>query len=151
MTDSPRGLGPARWVPEFLAWCGQRGVPVDFVSTHAYAGGDTRIYDVGYVLGQLNASHAAAGGRPHIVTEWGSSYRHGDTVVDRGSATALGQATDAGNVTTGTCHDDFDAASFIIAAVELGQYPTVTPIVTSVRGELKTNITYGLSVSGFYV
>ena len=58
-----------------------------------------------------------------------------------------GQATDAGNVTTGTCHDDFDAASFIIAAVELGQYLIINPV----RGELKTNITYGLSVFGFCV
>lgn len=34
--------GPAtskvQWIPEFLAYCGQNNLPVDFVSTHLYAG-----------------------------------------------------------------------------------------------------------------
>lgn len=34
--------GPAtskvQWIPEFLAYCAQNGLPVDFVSTHLYAG-----------------------------------------------------------------------------------------------------------------
>lgn len=28
----------AQWIPQFLEWCAQVGAPVDFVSTHVYAG-----------------------------------------------------------------------------------------------------------------
>jgi xylan 1,4-beta-xylosidase len=44
--SSLRVGGPATasvgWIPQFLDYCGREGVPVDFVSTHVYAGDDQK-------------------------------------------------------------------------------------------------------------
>ena len=79
------------------------------------AGGNTNINSVDSVLTQLIASHTAARGLPHVVTEWGGSYVHGNTVMGGGGSA---NPDAVGNISTGTSHDDFDAASFIIAAVD---------------------------------
>jgi xylan 1,4-beta-xylosidase len=82
----PATTGPARWVSEFQDFCSSHAVPLDFVSTHAYAGGDTNINSVDSVLTQLTASRSASRGLPHVVTEWGGSYVHGNTVIGGGGS-----------------------------------------------------------------
>ena len=79
------------------------------------AGGNTNINSVDSVLTQLIASHTAARGLPHVVTEWGGSYVHGNTVMGGGGSA---NPDAVGNISTGTSHDDYDAASFILAAVD---------------------------------
>lgn len=81
--------GPATsgiaWIPEFMAYCAQNNAPVDFVSTHCYAGdnyrkmlGSDAILPVSDVVPaavrrarqQIDASPLA--GKPLWLTEWSS-------------------------------------------------------------------------------
>lgn len=88
----------AAWVPEFIAFCTENKVPVDFVSTHTYGvdvgfldeyGGrgtvlsrnpDSIVGDVKRVRAQIDAS--AKPGLPLHFTEWSSSYTPADPVHD---------------------------------------------------------------------
>jgi beta-xylosidase len=71
-------------------------VPLDVVTTHAYTGKNTNINDVDAVLDVLKLAAADAAPLPLVITEMGSSYVPGRV-----------------NETTGTCHDTFEAASFL--------------------------------------
>jgi xylan 1,4-beta-xylosidase len=81
--------GPAtsgsHWLPEFTGWCAQNNAPVDFISTHMYAGGDpAKTFCPGTKLQvadvipeavrrarqQIDSSPFA--GRPLWLTEWSS-------------------------------------------------------------------------------
>ena len=81
--------GPAtsgsHWLPEFVGWCAQNNAPVDFISTHMYAGGDpAKTFGPGTKLPvadvipeavrrarqQIDSSPLA--GRPLWLTEWSS-------------------------------------------------------------------------------
>lgn len=88
----------AAWVPEFLAYAHKNGVPVDFVTTHAYGvdGGfldekgeadtklspspDAIIGDVRRVREQIGASPFPS--LPLYFTEWSTSYTPRDAVHD---------------------------------------------------------------------
>jgi xylan 1,4-beta-xylosidase len=75
----------AQWIPEFLAWCGENGAPVDFVSTHIYpADRQAKIFGqdgkysqnevipaaMAQVRAQIDASRFR--GTPLWLTEWSS-------------------------------------------------------------------------------
>ena len=87
----------AAWITEFKDYCSTRGVPIDFISTHAYTGGNENINSVSSVTSVLQQAKAKADPIPLVITEFGSSYIPG-----------------TGNFTTGTSHDDYDAASFLV-------------------------------------
>lgn len=88
----------AAWVPEFLADADRRGVPVDFVATHAYGvdGGfldekgqddnklstnpESVVGDVRKVRAQIDATRHR--GLPLFFTEWSASYNPRDPVHD---------------------------------------------------------------------
>ncbi|HWU96791.1 MAG TPA: cellulase family glycosylhydrolase, partial [Sphingomonas sp.] len=88
----------AAWVPEFLDYAAQRGLPVDFVATHTYGvdGGfldedghddnklstnpDAVTADVRKVRQQISASRYP--GIPLFFTEWSASYNPRDPVHD---------------------------------------------------------------------
>ncbi len=88
----------AAWVPELLAFTAQRGIPIDFVTTHTYGvdGGfldekgqddnklssnpDSVIADVRKVRGQIDATQYR--GLPLYFTEWSASYNPRDPVHD---------------------------------------------------------------------
>ena len=88
----------AAWVVPFLAFCKEKNVPVDFVTTHTYGvdGGfldefgqddnklsrspDTIIGDVKRVRGEIEASPFP--GLPLYITEWSASYNPRDPVHD---------------------------------------------------------------------
>ena len=94
--------GPATagggWIPEFLAFCASRKVPVDFVTTHGYGvgqgfldenGNQGQVLDsspdalVGQFRGNAQQIRASAfPGLPLYVTEWGPSYSAHDPVHD---------------------------------------------------------------------
>lgn len=106
----PVTTGGAVWVKQFREFCRNNSVPLDFISTHAYPGGDTEINSVASTVRQLAASKAAAGNLPHFVSEWGGSWQHGPVGPEG-----------PGNATTGRCHDDYSAASFVVALVDKAQ------------------------------
>ena len=87
----------AAWITEFKEYCSSREVPIDFISTHAYTGGNENINSVSSVTSVLQQAKAKADPIPLVITEFGSSYIPG-----------------TGNFTTGTSHDDYDAASFLV-------------------------------------
>jgi xylan 1,4-beta-xylosidase len=81
--------GPAtsavQWIPQFLAWCGENGAPVDFLSTHIYPadeqakifGQDGRYSEndvIPAAMAQVRAHIDASGfrGAPLWLTEWSS-------------------------------------------------------------------------------
>jgi xylan 1,4-beta-xylosidase len=56
--------GPAtsavQWIPEFLAWCGENGAPVDFLATHVYPADDqAKIFGQGGKYSQNDVIPAA--------------------------------------------------------------------------------------------
>lgn len=71
--------GPAtsggKWLPEFVKFCDTKIGELDFISTHAYAGGDK-----GSIYQDLSTSvrkaHAAANGVPLVISEYGGSWAH---------------------------------------------------------------------------
>ncbi|MFN8074105.1 MAG: hypothetical protein U0Q15_01650 [Kineosporiaceae bacterium] len=84
------------WIEEFLAWCAERAVPVDFVTTHLYptdfaygANGETRhikrhrdaTADDLEVLRKVIAASAFPGAELHI-TEWSTSPSSRDAMHD---------------------------------------------------------------------
>ncbi|WP_125776447.1 GH39 family glycosyl hydrolase [Antribacter gilvus] len=84
------------WIEEFLTWCGDRDVPVDFVSTHLYPtdyafGSDGRATEIRRhvdatsddltVLRDLIARSPYPGAEVHI-TEWSSSPSSRDAMHD---------------------------------------------------------------------
>jgi xylan 1,4-beta-xylosidase len=88
----------AAWVPEFLGYAKEHGVPVDFITTHSYGveegyldeyghsdrklspDPDSIIGDVRRVRQQIEAS--AFPGLPLYITEWSTSYNPRDKVHD---------------------------------------------------------------------
>jgi xylan 1,4-beta-xylosidase len=88
----------AAWIPEFLAFCDDKEVPIDFVTTHTYGvdggfldeqgGQDTKllsspdaiIADVRRARKEIDAS--AFPSLPLYFTEWSSSYSPRDVVHD---------------------------------------------------------------------
>lgn len=87
----------AAWITEFRAFMDSKKVPIDFISTHAYTGGNEDINSVPSIISTLNQAKVKAGTLPLVITEFGSSYIPGTA-----------------NATTGTSHDDYDAASFLV-------------------------------------
>ena len=71
-------------------------MPLDFITTHTYTGGNDHINDATRVTDVLAKARSASGSLPLLITEFGSSYVPG-----------------RGNATTGTCHDTYEAASFL--------------------------------------
>jgi xylan 1,4-beta-xylosidase len=104
--------GPAtsrgEWLPEFLAWCRERGAPVDFVSTHVYPDDDEfQKVDADYraifnrgdyletlvgraadslageqLIGDPATNSGRAGRLEQHWTEWNSSWRWGRSIHD---------------------------------------------------------------------
>lgn len=89
--------GPAtaglRWIPDFIAFCRENSVPLDFISGHYYclkgdfdADGKVRLvmnkHD--YLSGTINktARETHAEGYPLLITEWSASYSSRDPVHD---------------------------------------------------------------------
>jgi len=93
-------------------------IPLDFISTHSYAGGDHDVNSVSSIVSQVGAARQAAGGLPNLITEWGGSWRHGNTVLGGGGSS---NPDAIGNATAGVCHDDYTAASFIVAVADQAQ------------------------------
>lgn len=83
------------WIPEFVAYCEQNDVPLDFVSSHAYAamqgfldeqgkGGGT-VLDTSpgtLVDGFVEARKNTPKKLPLFITEWGPSYSPRDDIHD---------------------------------------------------------------------
>ena len=94
--------GPATagmaWIPEFLAYCKDNHVPVDFVSSHSYAategfldenghGGTTLVTTPETLVGEFTTArhdiqHSAFPNLPLFITEWGPSYSPRDPIHD---------------------------------------------------------------------
>ncbi|MDL2353887.1 MAG: glycosyl hydrolase [Pseudomonadota bacterium] len=96
--------GPATaqnaWVSEFLAFCGERALPVDFISTHYYPtdafgeiGADTITQLEHAPLDVMRAraidARAQAAGRPLLYTEWNVTSNPRDALHDTSFAAAL--------------------------------------------------------------
>lgn len=111
--------GPATsinaWIPEFLAFCKNNAVPVDFVSTHHYPSddplwrdpsmsmeeffqkGDSMKYKRGCLREMTEKAKAQANGYPLYYTEWNTSATCGDTLHDEPYAAAMIAKTIADN------------------------------------------------------
>ena len=89
--------GPAtaglRWIPEFIAFCREKSVPLDFISGHYYclkgdfdADGKVRLVmnDHSYLSGTINkiGKQCHSEGYPLYMTEWSASYSSRDSVHD---------------------------------------------------------------------
>ena len=89
--------GPAtaglRWISEFIAFCRENNVPLDFISGHYYclkgdfdADGKVRLVmnDHSYLSGKINSvgKECHAEGFPLLMTEWSASYSSRDMVHD---------------------------------------------------------------------
>lgn len=89
--------GPAtaglRWIPDFIAFCRENSVPLDFISGHYYclkgdfdANGKVRLVmnEHGYLSGMINktARECHTEGYPLLITEWSASYSSRDPVHD---------------------------------------------------------------------
>ena len=89
--------GPAtaglRWIPDFIAFCRENDVPLDFISGHYYclkgdfdADGKVRLVmnDHSYLSGMINkiGKQCHAEGYPLYMTEWSASYSSRDPVHD---------------------------------------------------------------------
>ena len=89
--------GPAtaglRWIPEFIAFCREKSVPLDFISGHYYclkgdfdADGKVRLVmnDHSYLSGTINkiGKQCHSEGYPLYMTEWSASYSSRDPVHD---------------------------------------------------------------------
>ena len=89
--------GPAtaglRWIPEFIAFCRENSVPLDFISGHYYclkgdfdADGKVRLVmnEHSYLSGMINkvGKQCRAEGYPLLMTEWSASYSSRDPVHD---------------------------------------------------------------------
>ena len=89
--------GPAtaglRWIPEFIAFCRENEVPLDFISGHYYclkgdfdADGKVRLVmnDHSYLSGMINkiGRQCHVEGYPLYMTEWSASYSSRDPVHD---------------------------------------------------------------------
>ena len=89
--------GPAtaglRWIPDFIAFCRENCVPLDFISGHYYclkgdfdADGKVRLVmnDHSYLSGMINKTgkQCKADGYPLLITEWSASYSSRDPVHD---------------------------------------------------------------------
>ncbi len=89
--------GPAtaglRWIPEFIAFCREKSVPLDFISGHYYclkgdfdADGKVRLVmnDHNYLSGMINKTgkQCHSEGYPLYMTEWSASYSSRDPVHD---------------------------------------------------------------------
>lgn len=96
--------GPATaqnaWLPEFLAFCQQRGLPVDFLSTHYYptdafgqigADTDTQLEHapLGVMRERAQAAREQAQGRPLLYTEWNITSNPRDPLHDSSFGAAL--------------------------------------------------------------
>ena len=88
----------AEWIADLIKFCNEQSpvVPLDFITTHTYTGGNADINNVASVTSVLKKASIDAGTLPLIVTEMGSSYIPGRK-----------------NQTTGTCHDNYEAASYL--------------------------------------
>jgi len=91
------GLEEGAWIPEMIAHCAENGVPIDFISTHAY-GVDGALDEYGHNLHWLKADpdsvvrdvrkaraqvrESALPGLPVFFTEWSNSYTPRDPVHD---------------------------------------------------------------------
>jgi xylan 1,4-beta-xylosidase len=94
--------GPATagmaWIPEFLAFCKDHDVPIDFVSSHSYAategfldesgkGGTTLVTAPQALVAEFTKARAdirrsAFPNLPLFITEWGPSYSPRDPIHD---------------------------------------------------------------------
>lgn len=105
--------GPATamnaWVPEFLSYCRDHDVPVDFVSTHYYPTdalgkeGMNTLEELAYsrrgvMREKAEETRRAAGDLPVYYTEWSSSSDSHDPLHDRPYAAAFAAKTILDNV-----------------------------------------------------
>ena len=89
--------GPAtaglRWIPEFISFCKENNVPLDFISGHYYclkgdfdADGKVSLsmHNHSYLSGKINSTgkQCRAEGYPLYMTEWSASYSSRDPVHD---------------------------------------------------------------------
>ena len=89
--------GPAtaglRWIPEFITFCRENSVPLDFISGHYYclkgdfdADGKVRMImnNHSYLSGMINRTgkQCREEGYPLLMTEWSASYSSRDPVHD---------------------------------------------------------------------
>lgn len=92
---STAGMG---WIPEFLAYCHDHSVPVDFVSSHSYGSTEGFLDERGHGRTMLDPNPGSLGGEfrqarkdiassafpklPLFISEWGPSYSPRDDVHD---------------------------------------------------------------------
>jgi xylan 1,4-beta-xylosidase len=95
------GAGEGPYIEALRAFTTKEDVPLDFISSHVYSSTpfDHNINDVGEARERLQLIRNASGKMPLLITEFGSSYKNG-----------------AQNVTTATCHDTCEAASYLARA-----------------------------------
>ena len=98
----PVTAGSPAWIADLIAYCRNRSVPLDFISSHVYSGGDVHINDVASIEHGVSAGIAAAGSYPILFTEFGSSYKPGGA-----------SCAPYCNATTATCHDTYEASAFL--------------------------------------
>eukprot|EP01051_Picozoa_sp_SAG22_P001473 SAG22_NODE_58_length_23645_cov_16.637943_13_plen_1140_part_00 len=97
-------------------------VPLDFVSTHVYAGGASNVNNADTIVNHLSAMKPVAtkAGLYHIMTEWGGSYLNG-AGTGSGVGHAVGGTANFDYHTPpswrGAQQDTYETASFILQTI----------------------------------
>ena len=101
-------------------------VPIDFITTHTYAGGETNVNNAASIVDHLLSVKPIATGKQlyHIMTEWGGSYANG---AGTGAGVGHGVGGTANyNYNTkaswrGSQQDTHETAAFILAVIRKSQ------------------------------
>lgn len=67
---------PLNWIEELTQLSVNNSLPLDFISCHAYGGGDdeSQVGRVFAVIDGLASTQKAANGKPLVLTEWSSAW-----------------------------------------------------------------------------
>ena len=118
------------WLPDFAAFCGQNNAPVDFVSTHCYAGDDqAKLFGTDLHLPQADvipeairraAAQIAASplaGKPLWITEWSSDS---PAVIAHVIAAALPHCQMMSHWTVSSTYEELGVLDFVLKEGDAG-------------------------------
>ena len=83
----------AAWISELRNFTREAAVPLDFISTHTYTGGNDHINDAERVTSVLRKARQASGELPLLITEFGSSYVPGSANATTATTIVSGRPT----------------------------------------------------------
>jgi len=97
-------------------------VPLDFISTHEYAGGETNVNNAASIVQHLSANKpiATENGLYYIMTEWGGSYKNGagtGSGVGHGVGGTANYDYNTGVSWRGEQQDTHETAAFILQTI----------------------------------